>query len=216
MNCTESNRLLDIYLAAAADEFPPDDAALTLLPAPPGPARATVFATPRHHVVAADVGSTWLATTLGDTLAAAMSPAFLAALERKTELRADSIDIVLATRGLDGDSTFQKVDELDHPRLRRARRCRTDVRAFRAEAALVVLGRGAAGRLEIAIEVDPAARGRGAARDALIGARHLVAAGETIFAQVAPGNVAALRAFLAAGFRPIGGEVLFFAESVGD
>ena len=40
-------------------------------------------------------------------------------------------------------------------------------------------------------------------------ARGLVPAGEHLFAQVAPGNVASLRAFLAAGYRPIGAEVLF-------
>jgi len=33
--------------------------------------------------------------------------------------------------------------------------------------------------------------------------------GEPLFAQVAPGNAASLRAFLAAGFVPIGAEVLF-------
>jgi GNAT superfamily N-acetyltransferase len=212
----EPNRLLAIYLAAAANEFPRDDAALTLLPAPPGLARAAIFATPRHHVVAADVSSTWLEDTLADTLAAAMSPTFLVALERETDLHADSVDIVLATDGLDEASTFEQVDERDHPRLRRARRCRTDIRAFRTEGALVVLGRGAAGRMEIAIELDPAARGQGIARRVLISARNLVEAGEPIFAQVAPGNVAALRAFLAAGFRPIGGEVLFFPHVVGD
>jgi hypothetical protein len=32
---------------------------------------------------------------------------------------------------------------------------------------------------------------------------------EPLFAQVTPGNAASLRAFLAAGYRPIGSEVLF-------
>jgi hypothetical protein len=32
---------------------------------------------------------------------------------------------------------------------------------------------------------------------------------EPVFAQVAPGNAGSLRAVLAAGYRPIGGEVLF-------
>jgi GNAT superfamily N-acetyltransferase len=211
-----SNRLLAIYLAAAANKFPPDDAEVTLLPAPPGLARAAIFATPRHHIVAADVTSTWVKATLDGTLAAAMSPSFLASLERKTDLHADSIDIVLAASGIDGPSKLEPIDDLDHPRLHRARRCRTDIRAFRTEDAFVVLGRGAAERLEIAIEIDPAARGRGLAREALTRARRLADEGEPIFAQVAPGNVAAVRAFLAAGFRPIGGEVLFFPRIVGD
>ena len=40
-------------------------------------------------------------------------------------------------------------------------------------------------------------------------ARHLVPAREVLFAQVAPGNAASLRVVEAAGFRPIGAEVLF-------
>ena len=37
----------------------------------------------------------------------------------------------------------------------------------------------------------------------------LVPGGERVWAQVAPANVASLRAFLAAGYRPVGAEVLF-------
>jgi hypothetical protein len=36
-----------------------------------------------------------------------------------------------------------------------------------------------------------------------------------VFAQVAPGNAASLRAFLACGFRPIGSEVLIEVSSGG-
>lgn len=212
----ESDRLLAAYLGAASGDFPPADATLTLLPAPAGPARAAIFATTRHHIVAADLTPSWLNGMLADSLAAPMSPAFLAAVEQETDLHADSVDVVLAADALDGVAALQEVGDVDHPRLRRAQRSRTDVRVFRTDSALVVLGRGAAGRLEIAIETDPAARGRGTARRALMSARQLVEPGEPIFAQVAPGNAAALRAFLAAGFRPIGGEVLFFAHIVGD
>jgi RimJ/RimL family protein N-acetyltransferase len=40
----------------------------------------------------------------------------------------------------------------------------------------------------------------------------LIPKGDVVFAQVAPGNAASLRAFLAAGFRPIGSEVLFLTS----
>jgi L-amino acid N-acyltransferase YncA len=73
----------------------------------------------------------------------------------------------------------------------------------------VIVGRGLAGRLEVSIEVDPARRGRGIGEALAAGARSLAPDGEPIFAQVAPGNVASLRAFLAAGYRPICSEVLF-------
>jgi hypothetical protein len=45
---------------------------------------------------------------------------------------------------------------------------------------------------------------------ALVEARRLVGPGDVLFAQAAPGNAASLRALLAAGFRPIGSEALFF------
>jgi hypothetical protein len=40
-------------------------------------------------------------------------------------------------------------------------------------------------------------------------ARNLTPPGEPLFAQVAAGNAASLRALGAAGFRPLGAEVLF-------
>lgn len=75
---------------------------------------------------------------------------------------------------------------------------------------VVVLGRGLGLRLEVSIEVSPAARGRGLGRDALTDARRLAPAGSLLFAQVAPANAASIRALLRAGFTPLGAEVLFF------
>jgi ribosomal protein S18 acetylase RimI-like enzyme len=63
--------------------------------------------------------------------------------------------------------------------------------------------------LECAFEVEPGARHRGLGRRLALAARTFVPADGAIFAQVAPGNVASVRALLSAGFRPIGGEVLF-------
>ena len=71
--------------------------------------------------------------------------------------------------------------------------------------------------------VAPAQVGHGAMRDPhvryqarreplfrlAIAARGCVPEGEPLFAQVAPGNAASVRSVLAAGFRPIGSEVLF-------
>ena len=69
-------------------------------------------------------------------------------------------------------------------------------------------GRGVAGRREVAVEVEPAWRGRGVGRSALAATRHLVPDGEPLWAQISPGNVASVRAFLAAGFVPVGAEAL--------
>ena len=64
----------------------------------------------------------------------------------------------------------------------------------------------------MSLEIDAAAQGRGLGRRLLLGARSLIPEGDVVFAQVAPGNAASLRAFLAAGFRPIGSEVLFLTS----
>jgi hypothetical protein len=82
------------------------------------------------------------------------------------------------------------------------------VHADRDGGAVLLLGRGLAGRWELAFEVDPDRRDRGLGRTLATAARHLVPAGEPLFAQVTPGNVASVRALLAAGYTPIASEVL--------
>jgi RimJ/RimL family protein N-acetyltransferase len=90
-------------------------------------------------------------------------------------------------------------------------RARVDVKVWTEsqERAVLVIGRGLAGRYELAFEVGPDWRGRGLGRAIAATARTLVPESEPLFAQVAPANAAALRALLAAGFLPIGAEILF-------
>ena len=78
----------------------------------------------------------------------------------------------------------------------------------------VLVGRGLAGRWEMAFEVEPAARGAGLGRRLAAAAAGLVPAGELIWAQVSPGHPASLRAVLAAGYRPVCAEVLLPRPSV--
>jgi RimJ/RimL family protein N-acetyltransferase len=101
--------------------------------------------------------------------------------------------------------------EVDHPRVARARLHRTGVRVWTTPdgAGVLVLGHGVAGRWEVSVEVDPAARGRGLGTALVAAAPALVPGGATLWAQVAPANTASLRAFLGAGYRPVGAEVLF-------
>jgi GNAT superfamily N-acetyltransferase len=66
--------------------------------------------------------------------------------------------------------------------------------------------------LELRPGVDAAARNRGLGRLLVAAARHLTPPGEPLFAQVSPGNAASLRVVEAAGFRPIGAEVLFHRD----
>jgi hypothetical protein len=103
----------------------------------------------------------------------------------------------------------------DHPRVRRARRYRDDVRVWSTQGGVLIGGRGVAGRYEIAFEVEPTARGAGLGRALATAGRHVAPPGEPVFVQVTPGNAASVRALLAAGFTAIGAEVLL-PETPGD
>jgi hypothetical protein len=73
---------------------------------------------------------------------------------------------------------------------------------------MIALGRGLAGRWEVAVEVEDGRHGQGLGRALAAAARHLVPDGRPLWAQIAPGNAASVRAFLAAGYQPVGQEAL--------
>ena len=188
---------------------------MEVLPQPPGPV-AAVLAFSGHHVVAADIDPAWVAARVPDhDFGAPLAAPFLEALAAELGRTYDNVDLVLAAPALAGPPPLDLApadDDVDHHRLDRARRYRTEVQAWQVAGgtALLVLGRGLAGRWEAAYEVRPEARGRGLGRALTTAARHLVPAGEHVFVQVAPGNAASVRAVLGAGgYLPIGGEVLF-------
>lgn len=118
-----------------------------------------------------------------------------------------SHDAVLTARGAGSGRLAERDDLEDHPRVVRSRRHRRDVDVYGDETGLVTIGRGLVDRLEVSVEVftdAPAGAGRRLIAEAL----GLIRAGEIVFAQVAPGNAASLRAFLSCGFVPIGAETL--------
>lgn len=201
----------------AAGVFPTADGSVTVLPQPPA-GDAGVIGFTAHHVVFADVDPAWVAARLPDQdLCAPFNPPFLADLSRLTGRRVNSIDLLCVASSLPGPPpgepalTSGPAPVDDHPRVARARRYRTGVRAWETDGGVLILGRGVAGRWEVALEVDPGQRGRGLGRQLATAARHLVPGGEPLWAQVAPGNAASVRAFLAAGYLPIGAEALLVA-----
>jgi GNAT superfamily N-acetyltransferase len=207
-------RLAALLHAAALGDHPAPDGVVEVLPSPGGPVDAIVDFT-AHLVVAADVSSAEVIAQLpaGD-LSAWTHPSFQLWLAERLGSRPASRDLVLAapaeTHAPDLD-LCERHDLDEHDRVRRAARYRTELRVFTDadELGVLVLGRGLAGRYEFAFEVQPEGRNRGLGRRLALAARTLVPPGDALFAQVAPGNVASVRAVLAAGFRPIGGEVLF-------
>jgi hypothetical protein len=84
-----------------------------------------------------------------------------------------------------------------------ARLIRDDVEVFGDDRGLITLGRGLGGLAELGIEIL-ASHGAGAGRSLIRDSLGLVGEGQPVVASVAPGNARALRAFLAAGFTPVG------------
>jgi GNAT superfamily N-acetyltransferase len=215
-----SDRLLRLLQDAAAGSPPPADGVVEVWPAPAGAVDA-VLAFTAHHVVAAAVDPDLVAARLPDgDLSAPVSPGFLGWLGERLGSHPGSLDVVLAAGGLGGTPPLELragVDPERHPRVARALGYRGDLRVWTDPdgAGVLVLGRGLAGRREVAFEVDPARRNRGLGRLLVAAARHLTPSGEPLFAQVSPGNAASLRAVAAAGFRPIGAEVLFHRHGAG-
>jgi hypothetical protein len=125
-------------------------------------------------------------------------------------------DALLVTIG-DGAGAppwLMRADDAVHPRIDRASRFRDVTGIWSADdgAGIMIVGRGLAGRWEVGYEVAPDRRDRGFGRKLVGAARGLVPAGAPLWAQVAPGNATSMRSTLAAGFVPVGAEVLFAAQ----
>ncbi|HEU4421407.1 MAG TPA: GNAT family N-acetyltransferase [Pilimelia sp.] len=179
--------------------------------AQPSPRAAAVVSFPGRIVIAADVEPGWVTGLLPDfDLCAPLNPPFLNALAGKLDRRVNNIDLMMLAAPVAGppDLPLSPVADADHPRVRRARRYRDDVRIWTTDGGVLVLGRGLGGRWETAIEVTEGLRNRGLGRRLAAAARNLVPEGRPVWAQVAPGNAASVRAFLAAGYAPIGAEAL--------
>lgn len=195
-----SHPLLAVLLDAARGVFPPADGRAVFLPPLRDGISAVVSLTGRAYV-ASDRRPPGL-----DAFGSALSPDVLRVLAGP-DGEVDTLDVTLVAHGRSGGGLPVRGDLDDHPRVRRAREWRTDVRVHGDDRGLVTLARGLAGRAELSVELTGAGErgtGRGLIRDAL----RLVDAGEPVFAAVAPGNARSLRAFLAAGFVPLGSELL--------
>ncbi|MEU1413445.1 GNAT family N-acetyltransferase [Streptomyces sp. NPDC049097] len=207
--------LRDILDAAARDVFPPADGGTTVV-RQHSPRDAGIIAFTAHSVVFTDEDPDWVLGTLRgiecDALAATMNARFLAAFMARTGRTTDTVDVLVVGSAQAGEPPLplRRIDDPGHPRVVASRRRRDDVRVWTAQGGLLVLGRGVAGRLEVAVEVAPEARQRGLGR-ALVSAARRLSGGEPVWAQVSAGNARSLRAFQAAGYRPVASEALFLA-----
>jgi hypothetical protein len=204
-----------VLTRAAAGDFPPADGSVEIL-AQPSDRDAGVISLTGYAVIFADTDPDWVTAQLppGD-LSGPLTASFLDALSRRLGRHTHSVDMLTCAAPLAGPPPANLgLTELTastgaaHPRIVRALRYRDDVRAWQARGGVVLLGRGVAGRFEVAVEVDVAHRSRGLGTRLANAVRHLVPDGTPLWAQIAPANAASVRSFLAAGFRPVGAEAL--------
>jgi hypothetical protein len=206
-------RLLE---SAALDQFPDADGAVDWMP-PDGSGTCAVVEFTGHTALLTDLAAPALQGYDLHGFGGCTHPEVLLRLAHGTSTVArtiGSLDAVLVARARPGRSLPARCDLDDHPRVRRARQHRRDVEVFGDERGLVTLGRGVVGRLELSIERSSTRPGGHGDGRALVEAGLAAAPdGALVWAQVAPGNAASLRAFLSGGFRPIAAEVLFTAPA---
>ncbi|MFF8647417.1 GNAT family N-acetyltransferase [Streptomyces griseoluteus] len=205
--------LPELLDAVADDRFLPPDGTVTVLPQL-CQRDAGIMAFTAHTVVLTDEDPAWVRAALAavdcDPLAAPMHPRFLTALMDRTGRAAETVDALWVGTPLPGPPALalREIADTGHPRVVRARLRRDSVRVWVTDGGLLVIGRGVGGRREVALEVEGGGAGLG--RGLALSARQL--ADGPVWAQVSPGNARSVRAFLAAGYRPVGAELLLSAR----
>ncbi|WP_405063299.1 GNAT family N-acetyltransferase [Kribbella sp. NBC_01505] len=209
--------LADILHSVEGGTFPIPDLGVTVV-SPPSARESCVMAFTGHVVVAADVDAAWVAERLPpEDMVEPVAPPFLTALAEATGRHAHCLDAMLLAPAIrdpaERAAAVAGLEEFtghDHPRVVRALEFRDHVRVYGdPSGSVMTIGNGVAGRTECSVEVPESARGQGHGRRLAQAARALIPADAHIWAQVTPGNAASFRAFLAAGYRIVGSEILF-------
>ena len=199
---------------AAAGRFPTVDGLAEVHPPMPGDHNA-VFEFTGHSYVLTDHDPHEVIERGADGFGGASHPDLVRWLAGRTG-SIGTHDAVLVALGTGGGDLPERADLDGHPRVVRSRDHRRDVRVFGDDTGVVTLGTGLVGRLELSIELlDLSTANRRRGRALITEGRALVPDGALVWAQVAPGNAASLRAFLRAGFEPIGAEMLLRPAEIG-
>lgn len=203
--------------AAARGTFPEADGSWTRV-APWHAGLEAVIAFTGHALLAVgdDVPDERLSALGADGFGGASNPRLVTSLAGSGWI--DVLDLVLVAHGRGtepgAEGLVPRPDLADHPRARHAELVRTGVQtmgyAAHDDRTVVTLGAGLGGLPEVGIELDPTMRHTGS--DVLKAALDLVAAGDVLVAGCAPGNARAVRAFLGAGFVPVGSVQLWRPE----
>lgn len=126
----------------------------------------------------------------------------------------DMLDCVLVGTGTGQGSELllPRPDLASHDRVQRATWIRDNVRTFGLDSrqdVVITIADGLGGLPEVSVELAASVRRLGMSQSVLLGALDLVPRGAPLLASVSPDNVASLRAFLKAGYRPVGSVQLF-------
>lgn len=208
MNWPRGHPLTEVLVAASSGSFPPVDGVVDVLPPDDHGTEAIVEFTGHTYVLTTRAAGDDLFLGV-DAFGGATSPRFVVALAGDAEI--GSHDAVLTRAGGADVPSLTETDRYDdHPRVRRARRHRRAVSVMGDERGVVTIGRGLVDRVELSVELssDWPDRSAGAGRALILAGLATLSEEQVVFAQIAPGNAASLRAFLACGFRPIGSEIL--------
>ena len=201
--------LLNLFTAAAAGRFPAVDGGVTYF-GRPAPGLSAVVCVTGHAFVASDLSADALADLHLDGFGRALAPEVLLRLAGDDGVIGviDALVVAHATGPQPSTAPLPpRRDLAGHPRVRYAASLRQDVQVFGDERGFITLSSGLAGRRELSIELLSVA-GAGAGRALLQAALALDPPGTPVFAAISPGNARSLRCFLAAGFVPIGSEVI--------
>lgn len=203
---TALHPLLGVLEAAAEGRHPPVDGRVTFLPELAGGNRAVVALT-GHAYLCTDQDPERFADLGLDGFGMALDPPAILRLADGGRIGVN--DATLVIEGTGGGIDLPPTDLWnDHHRVGHARSMRSEVRVYGDTRGFVTIAKGLGGRNELSIEVaDPGAE-PGLGRQLLERAKGAVEPGGWLFAAVAPGNARSLRSFLAAGFTPIGSEVI--------
>jgi hypothetical protein len=212
---TGRDALAAVFTHIERGVFPPADGRVRVIQQPTI-RDAAVLAFSAHILIAADVDPGWALSLLppGD-LSAPLNPPFLSQLCARTCRTTNAIEMLMYGTRRTGDPPLplEEITDSTHPLVKRAHRFRSAVRTWGTNGGLVILGRGLAGRWEMAVEVDLEFRYRKLGRLLAASAMHLLPPGGAgVWCQVSPGHGASVRAMLAAGYVPVGSEALLLAE----
>ncbi|WP_395156567.1 hypothetical protein [Ilumatobacter sp.] len=204
--------LLDVMTSAAHGVFPRVDGYVSFLPDLPHGNRAIVALTGHAYIAAGLTADHFNDVTL-DGFGEALAPATVLRVADGGVIGVNDVILVAPGTGTRIQTPSTSMWD-DHARVRHARHLRTAVVVYGDERGFVTVGQGLAGRPEMSIGIAETNTSSGLGRHLIGDACGAVPIGQHLFAAVAPGNARSLRAFLAAGFSPIGSEIIIDRSAV--